>query len=81
MSELLDVKNYQDTKMKWPRLFIMCDDCFWCASAIEIRSFDPDVCPLCEKPLASLPISFDEAYRYIRTERRGIELEFLSDRK
>lgn len=58
------------------RLFIICDDCFWCASAINIRMHNVDACPQCGKPVSSLPISTDEAYRYNYTQTRGIELEF-----
>jgi len=62
------------------RLFIMCDDCFWVASALSARYFDPVTCPICDKPLSSLPISNDERYNYNYTRNRGVELDFYSDR-
>ena len=58
------------------RLFIICDDCFWCASAINIRMHNIDTCPQCRKPISSLPLSSNEAYRYNYTRTRGVELEF-----
>ena len=51
------------------RLFVICDDCFWCASAI-------DTCPQCRKAVSSLPLCTDEAYSYNYTPGRGVELEF-----
>jgi hypothetical protein len=62
------------------RLFIICDDCFWVASALSARYFDPVVCPICDKPLSSLPISNEERYNYNYTRTRGVELDFYSDR-
>jgi hypothetical protein len=62
------------------RLFMICDDCFWVASAISARYFDPVTCPMCDKPLSSLPISNGERYDYNYTRNRGIELDFYSDR-
>jgi hypothetical protein len=59
-----------------PRLFIICDDCFWCASAINIWMRDIDTCPQCGKTVSSLPLCTNEAYRYNYTLGRGIELEF-----
>lgn len=59
------------------RLFIICDDCFWCASAINIRMHNIDACPQCgKKAVSSLPLCIDEAYRYNYTQTRGVELEF-----
>ena len=58
------------------RLFVICDDCFWCASAISTRLHRIDTCPQCRKPVSSLPLSTDEVYRYKYTPTRGVELEF-----
>jgi hypothetical protein len=63
------------------RLFVICDDCFWCASALNTRMHHIDTCPQCRKAVSSLPLSIDEAYRYNYTPIRGIELEFYSLRK
>lgn len=45
---------------KQARLFIICNDCFWCASALNTRQLDVDLCPKCNKPIFSLPITHDE---------------------
>lgn len=62
------------------RLFVMCDDCYWCVSALSERYFDIATCPMCNKPVSSLPISRNEKYNYYYTPSRGVELEFFSDR-
>ena len=62
------------------RLFMICDDCFWVASAVAARYFDLVTCPVCGKPLASLPLSENEKYIYNYSQTRGIELDFYSDR-
>jgi hypothetical protein len=62
------------------RLFIICDDCFWVASALSARYFDPVTCPQCNNPLSSLPISNEERYNFNYTRTRGVELDFYSDR-
>lgn len=36
------------------RLFVICDDCFWCASAINTRMHHIDTCPQCRKAVSSL---------------------------
>ena len=60
------------------RLFIICDDCFWCASTINTRIHHVDSCPQCQKAISSLPISTNEAYRYNYSANRGVELEFYT---
>jgi hypothetical protein len=62
------------------RLFVICDDCFWVASALNARYSDPVACPACGKPLSSLPISNDERYTYSYNLTRGVELDFYSER-
>lgn len=61
------------------RLFVICDDCYWCASALSERYFDAVTCPMCNKGVSSIPISRDEYYYYNYTPNRGIELEFFSN--
>src|SRR5574341_811082 len=62
------------------RLFIICDDCYWCASALCQRYFDSVTCPECDKPLSLLPISNDESYSFSYDKTRGVELDFYSRR-
>jgi hypothetical protein len=42
------------------RLFLICNDCYWCASALAERFFNPVSCPQCGRALSSLSISNDE---------------------
>jgi hypothetical protein len=63
-----------------PKMFIICDNCYWCASAIGTRQLDIDSCPLCEKPVSSLPLADNEEYRFSNTTTRGVELIFTSRR-
>jgi hypothetical protein len=58
------------------RLFVICDDCFWCASALNTRQADIDSCPDCGRPVSSLPLGQNEKYQYTYTPSRGVELEF-----
>jgi hypothetical protein len=60
------------------KMFIICDNCFWCASALSMRRYDFISCPQCKKPLSSLPISNDETYRFNYDQVRGVELHFYS---
>jgi len=61
------------------RLFIICDDCYWCASALSQRYFDYVICPKCDMPLSFLPISNDEIYKFNYDKTRGVELDFFSN--
>lgn len=60
------------------RLFVICDSCYWCASALSQRFFDPDTCPDCCRPLSSLALSSDECYGFNYDKTRGVELDFYS---
>jgi len=62
------------------RLFLICDDCFWVASAVSERYIDPVSCPMCHKQISSLPISIDERYIYNNARTEDEELDFYSDR-
>jgi len=63
-----------------PRLFLMYENCFCCASAL--RRVKLVQCPLCCKDtLSSLLLSGDEKYSYSYDEKRGVELAFASASK
>jgi hypothetical protein len=50
--------------------FLICNDCFWCASQI-VTGNALDRCPDCKKSsLEMMPIFLDEAYFFCRDERR-----------
>jgi len=64
------------------RYFMICQTCFWCASytgTIDIMNELPfETCPTCnDNRVESLPILYDEYYRYEYTPTRGVVLEFL----
>jgi hypothetical protein len=59
-----------------PKQFVICDDCHWCATAINTRMFDPSGCPSCHKPLSAIPIGNDDRFAYNYSEKRGVELAF-----
>lgn len=61
------------------RLFVICDDCLWVASSLSTRFITPVSCPMCDKPLSSLPISNAERYNYNYSKTCSVELEFYSD--
>lgn len=77
---LLPTETSKPIAKQQERLFMICDDCFWVASAVSGRYFDPVTCPVCDKPLSWLPISNEESYTFNYTRTRGIELDFYSER-
>jgi hypothetical protein len=78
MSSLVQINPSLDSLGQKKRLFIICDDCFWCASALDTRPADIDSCALCARPVSSLPIGQNEKYLFKYTPKRGVELEFSS---
>ena len=58
------------------RSFVICDGCYWCASALDGHKFDHTTCPICEKPVALMPISNDATYKFNYNPSTGVELEF-----
>jgi len=42
------------------RLFLVCDYCYWSASALPTRRFDLSACPECTRPISSLPLPDEE---------------------
>jgi hypothetical protein len=59
------------------RNFLLCRSCFWCASYLNNMYRSVEVCPLCKDPkVESMPISFDETYKFDYDAGRGVILEF-----
>jgi hypothetical protein len=58
------------------RNFLICRSCFWCASYLNnVHSFG-DICPSCKNDkVESMPISFDETYKFNYDSGRGDILE------
>lgn len=72
--KLHDDQQYDNSKEKY---FLICKSCFWCASFLDNIHRSVEVCPSCmNSELDSMPISFDETYKFNYDERRGITLEF-----
>jgi hypothetical protein len=63
------------------RVFLICDDCFWCASALKSRLVEIDCCPQCQKQISSIPLADNEGYTYSYDKGHGVELDFWSSRK
>ena len=58
------------------RNFVICSSCFWCASYLNNMHRSVEVCPSCnDAKVESMPISFDETYKFNYDARRGITLE------
>jgi hypothetical protein len=57
--------------------FLLCKSCFWCASLLNDRRRSAYVCPSCmNSELESMPISFDETYKFDYNASHGVTLEF-----
>ena len=58
--------------------FLLCRSCFWCASYFKIGRVISTKCPSCndDDKLESMPISYDEVYKFDYDQKRGIILEF-----
>jgi hypothetical protein len=65
-------------KIKLPRQihFLLCNTCYWCASAIGSESMFTE-CPSCNSvEVESMPISDKELYKFDYHPKRGVTLEF-----
>jgi hypothetical protein len=59
------------------RYFLICKSCFWCASVLNNIHRSVEVCLSCmNSELDSMPLSFDEPYKFNYDVRRGVTLEF-----
>jgi hypothetical protein len=58
------------------RLFLICDRCYWCASALPTRKSHNLICPECKESLSSLPIATGERYAFSCDAKRGVEVSF-----
>ncbi|HET7148710.1 MAG TPA: hypothetical protein VFI73_09465 [Candidatus Nitrosopolaris sp.] len=59
------------------RNFLICRSCFWCATYLNDMHNIVDICPSCKNDkVESMPISFDETYKFDHDARRGVILEF-----
>jgi hypothetical protein len=79
MPPLLEVYNV-DSSQKPPQQFLICDFCFWAASAISTRRHDIVTCPQCNATVSRLLLSDNESFTFSYDKRRGVELAFASIR-
>jgi|SRR6266540_1576058 len=57
--------------------FIICKNCFWCASLLNSKESYPK-CPGCQEAIMdSMPIVEDENYRSHQIPTHHVEMEFL----
>ena len=79
MSSVLEL--YNDSSLKLQREFLICDFCFWAASAICIRRHDVVTCPQCKAVVSRIPVSDNERFTFSYDKKRGVELAFESARR
>jgi hypothetical protein len=57
--------------------FLLCENCFWTASAIGRRGHELASCPACmQEMLTSIPIAPDESYSYGFSKNGSLEMCF-----
>ena len=61
---------------KLQKEFLMCDNCFWTASAVSFRLLDIRHCPKCDSSLSRIPLGPSESFTVSYNDKRGIELAF-----
>ena len=61
------------------RLFLVCDYCFWAASALPTRKIDLFACPECSKPISSMALSDGGRYSSENNDRRGLGVESAAE--
>jgi hypothetical protein len=69
--------DFEQHNISSERNFLICSSCFWCASYLNNMHNFVDICPLCKnEKVESMPISFDETYKFDYDAGRGFTLEF-----
>jgi hypothetical protein len=58
--------------------FLICGSCFWCASHFNNIGDMIVKCPSCRSnnKVESIPVSYDEVYKFDYDPKRGVVLEF-----
>ena len=68
-----------------PPIFILCDNCYWCATYLDkTRIPGENRCPQCDannNELTSFPIISNEAFIFDYNDKHGVELEFRPRQK
>lgn len=79
MASVLEIRN-SDSSVKLSRQFLICDFCFWAASAISIRRHDMLTCPQCMAEVSRIPLADNESFTFYYDKTRGVELDFAAAR-
>ncbi|HEX2557223.1 MAG TPA: hypothetical protein VHK86_02775 [Nitrososphaera sp.] len=79
MSSLLKIQDVYSS-IRLPREFLICDFCFWAASAISARRHDVVKCPQCGAAISRIPLSDNERFNFSYDKKRGVELDFAATR-
>lgn len=75
MSSLLKIQDVYSS-VRLPREFLICDFCFWAASAICTRRHDIMTCPQCSAAVSRIPLSDSESFTFSYDKKHGVELDF-----
>jgi hypothetical protein len=58
-------------------VFLLCENCFWTASAIDREGYELVMCPACaQKRLSSIPIATNESYSYSFSQTGSLDVCF-----
>jgi len=79
MSSLLEIAGV-DSSLRLPREFLICEFCFWAASAISTRKHDIMKCPQCNSAISRIPLSLNESFTFSYDTKHGVELDFALSR-
>lgn len=79
MASVLEIQNNYSLE-KLSRQFLICDFCFWAASAISVRRHDILTCPQCNAEVSRIPLADNESFTFNYDKRRGVELDFAAAR-
>ena len=79
MPSLLEVYSV-DSSQRLPREFLICDFCYWAASAISTRKYEVATCPQCNLQVSRIPLGDKESFTFGFGKERGVELSFTSSR-
>jgi hypothetical protein len=80
-SSIFYQNNNNNTRKAKEIHFLICESCFWCASRlnrIEDEAISTTKCPSCNNNtrVESMPISYDEVYKFDYDPKRGVILKF-----